>query len=423
MVEIGYDGILSPSGTGLTTLSGYNVLDAKSELTAMMHGTTLNQVENINGVFNRAARQLLLDIDPQETKRIQSLATAVFPTIYDYDSPADLKGQKIIDIYPSIGRLNWQKLGQTYNQAFDLAKGGIQPGLFTVNFNTATKTIRIATNNNSTKIALNSAGSITGNGTWAIGGTANSLVVNKMTLVNGTNSLNFGVTTGTGTITNSTMTPVDLTGQENQSAISFKFFVPDPTKITNVSFRFGTDSSNYYQSDTMSTNFQGATFFEGWNDIGDLWLNFTQVGTPTLSNIKYLEVSIVASSDATNLQIAQFWSALGIPTDIEYYSKCMFRNDTTGAWQETVLDDSDKINLDTESYNLFLYQAAFLCVQQALGQDAGYDTNLFLQKYSEGLARYKKMYKSEISKPQQMYYSRTFKGYNRDLYTTTNNNI
>jgi hypothetical protein len=67
-----------------------------------LHGTTLSQVENISGVFNRAARQLLLDIDPQETKRIEQLASPIFYQVYDYAPPADLKGQKIIDIFPQV---------------------------------------------------------------------------------------------------------------------------------------------------------------------------------------------------------------------------------------------------------------------------------------------------------------------------------
>ena len=47
----------------------YTVQNAKNELLGMMHGTTLDDIINIDGVFDRAARQLLMDVDPQETIR------------------------------------------------------------------------------------------------------------------------------------------------------------------------------------------------------------------------------------------------------------------------------------------------------------------------------------------------------------------
>ena len=68
----------------------FSITDLRSELSGMLHGTTLSQVENINGVFNRAARQLLLDIDPAETKRTTTLATPVFYNIYNYGLPDEL---------------------------------------------------------------------------------------------------------------------------------------------------------------------------------------------------------------------------------------------------------------------------------------------------------------------------------------------
>jgi hypothetical protein len=119
----------------------------------------------------------------------------------------------------------------------------------------------------------------------------------------------------------------------------------------------------------------------------------------------------VVSSATYGVSFCQIQNSLGFLFDIEYYSKYLFRT-STGTWKETTDSDSDIINLDTESYNIFLYQAAFLAVQQALGQDAGYDTNVFLDKYNQAIIRYKKMYKSEVQKPQIPYYTRTFNGYN-----------
>ncbi len=91
----------------------------------MIHGTTSNQIQNFNGVINRSARQLLLDMDPQETKRQVEFVAPIFDTVYDYPIAADVKGNKLIDIYPQVNRLPRDIWIQTYNQAFDVAKQNI----------------------------------------------------------------------------------------------------------------------------------------------------------------------------------------------------------------------------------------------------------------------------------------------------------
>ena len=107
-------------------------------------------------------------------------------------------------------------------------------------------------------------------------------------------------------------------------------------------------------------------------------------------------------------------SILGTILNYEYYSKYLFRNASTGTYQETVLDDSDLINLDTESFNLLTYKVAELVVQQQQGIDATmYDGPYFANKYQQALLRYKAMYKSELQKPQSSYYQMPRTGYNR----------
>jgi hypothetical protein len=136
----------------------------------------------------------------------------------------------------------------------------------------------------------------------------------------------------------------------------------------------------------------------------------TKVGSPVVSNITYVQLGFTATNDIYGSNFAQVWSKLGFVFNIEYYSKYLFST-SLGVWQETTTDDSDIINLDTDSYNLLLNLTGLYATQQALGQDAGYDTNFFSDAYKLGLMRYKSMYKSEISKPQMSYYKRTYNGY------------
>lgn len=390
-----------------------NVLTAKGELQAMLHGTTLSQVENITGVFNRAARQLMLDIDPQETKRIAQLDSPVFYQVFDYNPPVDLKGQKIIDLFPQVNRYPGDFYGQTYNQNFDLNKLTTLVEGFTVVSDTGVKTLRINFLDSSKSININTISDITANGTWATSGTASNLLVNTGTIINGSPVLQFDVAAGTGYLTNSTMTSVDLSNFANLASIFFLFFANPPASITSLSLRFGSDDANYYENTSITTNYQGNALVQGFNQEGVAWSDLTTVGSPDPSNITYVRIGVTVSADCFGLQLAQLTAKLGTILNCEYYSKYLFSNAAGTIWKETTDSDTDLINLDTESFNLYMYQLASLCVQQALGQDAGYDTNIFRDLYYSGLARYKRMYKSEITKPQQMYYTRTNSRYDQ----------
>lgn len=399
----------------------YSIATAKNDLQGILHGTTLDSVTNVTNLFNRTARKLLLDIDPQETKVIAPLATPVYPIIFNYIIPTDLKGNKIIDIYPQIGRTPDNKILMTYNENFDLLKESHLPGTGTLVSDHGNKYLRLSYRQNTSSSLINSVGSITDNGTWAIGGVATNLTQNLMTNIGGQHSLQFDLGVGANTLTNSTMTAIDLTNSVDQTAILFKLYLPTVTGLTSVSFKFGSDAANYYQSSTLTSQFSTSPFVAGWNDVGEQWANCVQVGTPDVANIDYVEITINATVIISAIQVAQIWSSLGVMMDIEYYSRFIFQ-DISGAWKETTTDDGDTINLDTESYNLFLYLAALFCVQQCLGQMANFDAAFYAEQYQGALARYKRMYKSEILKPQQKYYTRTFAGYGNQLGTTLSHN-
>src|ERR1051325_5605139 len=100
----------------------YSISQANADLQAVLHGTTLSKVQGINNLHNRTARQLLLDIDPIETERVTLTTTPIFNQIWDYSCPADLKGNRIIDISPQFERSTGNIVTSTYQQNFDLVK-------------------------------------------------------------------------------------------------------------------------------------------------------------------------------------------------------------------------------------------------------------------------------------------------------------
>lgn len=390
----------------------YSVTNLKSEIAAMIHGTTINKVTNINGLIYRAARQLLLDLDPQEMKRTQALTSAIYSQVYDYSLPDDLKGNKVIDIKPQVNRNDSDVFNQSYSQQFDISKTGLL-NQFNIDFNKGVKTIRIADNSLTPGVVLNEADSTTSNGTWTAGGTASGLTTDNVNYVSGGSSLQFNMTAGTGYLENSTISSTNINSWLNQGNLFLYTYLPTASTVTSVTLRWGSSSSNYY-TQTATVNQSGNSFINGWNLLSFPWSTATTVGSPDATKITYLRVSWVSTGAQTAMRLDNIVARLGSIFNIMYYSKYLFKDATTGGWQETITDDSNIINLDTESYNLLVYQCGIHLAQQLQGLDAMfYDGNYFQSHYSDALARYRNMYKSEVQKPEQAWYPVKKPGYTR----------
>lgn len=391
----------------------YSILNLKNDLEGVLHGTTTNQIQNLDGVIDRSARQLLLDLDPQETKRTLEFVAPIFNTVTDYPIAADVKGNKIIDIFPQVQRLPWDIWTQAYNQAFNIAKQNIfsAVNMFTMNFNTGVKTIFINAPYLNAPVIINQIEAIATNGTWAVGGTASNLSANNSNFVQGAGSLQFDTVSGAAYLENTTMAAVNLSNVVNQSSLFVYVYIPTGTSLTSVDLRWGSDSSNYYHK-TVTVNQEGNSFANGWNLCQFVWSTSTTIGSPDSSAIDYSRITLNVTGTLTGCLLNGLDSILGSILSYEYYSKYMFRDGITGAFQETVTDDSNLINLDTESYNLLFNLVAYFAGQQQQGLDASfYDGQFFWNQYQLGLARYKAMYKSEIQKPQSLYYKMNRPGY------------
>jgi hypothetical protein len=385
----------------------YSVLNLKQDLTGVLHQTELNQITNLDGVIDRAARQLLLDVDPQETKRVLEFVTPIYNGVFDYAIADDVKGNKIVDIRPQVRRLPVDIWSQAYNQAFDVTKQNIlsSVNMFTMNFNTGLKTLRVNAPYLNEPIIINQIEAISTNGTWATGGTASNLSVNNSNFVQGAGSLQFDVTVGAAYLENYDMTAVNLEDYENQSPFFTWVYIPTGSTLTSVNLRIGSSSTDYYTR-TVTVNQQGLAFVDGWNLCQFDWAGITSVGSPDSSELDYARITLNVTGSMSGCKVNGLNSILGTVLEYEYYSKYLFRNASTGAFQETVLDDSDLINLDTESYNLLFNLTALYAVQQQQGMDAlSYDGTFFQNQYNSNLARYKAMYKSEVQKPQTTYYA------------------
>ena len=384
------------------------ISDAKTDLDGILKGTTTDQITSINSLFNRAGRQILLDIDPQETKKLE--AFNLYDSVFDYAAPADLKGKKILDIRPQINRRIRDNFSQYHDEEFDqykLAAGSRFSNRFNVRYNNGTKFVRVD-KVLTAGVKINTLDTISDNGTWAVTGDGENLRQDKVNKEEGGGSLRFDAD-GIGTtiiMTNSDMTKIDLSTHEDQSGIFAQFFFPLASAITSVNLEWGSSTTKHWSRTVTAPHF--GSFRDGWNQLRFDWDGATETGSPVTADaeaIDHLKATITYDGTAdTDFRMDVVESILPEIWEFVYYSKFIFQT-SAGVFIEDTTKNDDKINLDTESYNLFIYKSAEFAAQQV--ETLGGDLEYFNALYNDALRKYKSQVKSETIEPQSEYYRMT----------------
>ncbi len=392
----------------------YSVSTLLSDISGVVHGTTTNKIPNVYGIINRAARAVLLDVDPKETQRIVQIGQ-VFNDVFDYPCPVDLKGDRIVDLAPQAQRFPSDIYQQVYAQTFDAQKIlSISKRIYT-QWNTGVKSIRIEAPTLTAPIVISDTSTTGG---WAATTGASNLSLDTTNNVAGGGALVFNLDAGhaSGYVENSTLTPLDLSAHENISTLYLWVYMPTGSSITNVNLRWGSSSSNYWTSTATQTQ-ESTAFVDGWNLLAFPWVSATSSGSPDSSIVSYLRITPTYNSTLqTGFQVCNLTSNLGFIFNMQYYSKYLFRDATTNVFQETVTDATDNakiINLDTESYNLLFNKVAFYVAQSLQGADASYDADYWQTEYNNALLKYRAENPSESIKKGETYYNMPNKSYNR----------
>lgn len=399
----------------------YSITNLLSDIASVTHGTTTNKIPNIYGIINRAARAVLLDVDPKETQKIVSLAQ-VFNDVFDYPCPVDLKGDREVDLRPQAGREPWEIFTQDYAQEFDVTKLWNLSNKIYTQWNTGVKTLRINAPTLTAPVTICDTSTITG---WAATTGASTITLNTNNVVAGGGALQFNLlaASSSGYIENTTLTAIDLSGQANISSLFLWVYMPSGSAITSVNLRWGSDTTANYYTYTATATQQGTAFQDGWNLLQFPWQTASTVGSPNASQIDSMRVTFVYNSALqTGVMIDNLTSNLGYIFQLQYYSKYLFRDPITNAFQETVTDSADNskiINFDTESYNLLFNKTAFYVCQALQGADAEYDADYWQTEYGNALARYRAQNPSEAMKKAEPYYKlprRNYSGYGNPIW-------
>jgi hypothetical protein len=384
----------------------YTITSLLSDIAAVTHGTTTNKIPGIYQHINRAARQILLDIDPKETQRIVEL-TQVFNDVYDYPCPVDLKGDREIDLRIQAKRTPRDVFTQEYAQTFDANKLRSLANKIYTQWNTGIKTLRIEAPTLQSPLTLCDTSTITG---WSATAGAQNISFDSTLNVAGGGAIQFDLAAGsaTGSIQINSLTPIDVTGHVNIDTEFYWVYLPTASSITNLDLKWGSDyTANYYHL-TVTTTQQGTAFVNGWNLIALPWKSATLVGTPVITAYDSIQLTVTYDTTLqTGVKFCNLTSNTGSIFELQYYSKYIFRNPSTNAFVESIPDGTFNtylINLDTESYNLLFNKTVSYIAQALQGSDSQYDATYWDSEYQSALKRYKGLNPSEAMLKGSQYY-------------------
>jgi hypothetical protein len=138
---------------------------------------------------------------------------------------------------------------------------------------------------------------------WNLGGDGANLTTDSHTYMISNAALKFDIDVSTSgnnyvTVTNTSLGNIDLEDEEEQGSIEFWMYIPDNDELTDLDFKIGSDSSNYYYTNDIPTNYEGRVLENGWNYISIDWSDVTGwEGNPDASSIDWVQIQLNYSSN------------------------------------------------------------------------------------------------------------------------------
>lgn len=376
-----------------------NITTLKDKLSRKFRGASLDDVQGIQNysLFGETAGNLMMRIDPMETVRHSEIN--IFDGIYDYASPTDLKGKKIIDIRPQVNRLTGDNSSQTFIEDFDRDK---EEQKFSVEFDEATKFIRYK-NSVGNSIIINE----TATTNWTAGTGVSNIAEDTILFAEGNSSLRFDASSGTNLLTWAG-TAVDISAHTQKGSFFMWVYYPDSSLITSLKLRIGSSSANYYEI-TGSIHF--GSIRSGWNLYRFDWNGATDAGTTDEANTDYARFELTTTSADTDIRFGRLSSKLPSPHEFVYYSNAIFRPSSGSTWLTQPTADGDILNLEHDAENIYIYECCATIASDLQRYDDMTKFNRILgirddgSMNGEGLyGSYKKNKPSEAIRPSATYY-------------------
>lgn len=334
----------------------------KDSVGALLTGINLNNVSNLDGAIERAARTLVQKADIPEASGRQSIT--LYSGVYDYTAPSTIFGGALLDFRPQgASRTQFDYVYKEPIELFDRTKKLLPNGYaLTFEYRNGTPRMRVVSPKPTPRVILDPLSATTG---WTAGGSASSLALDSSIYYESTGSLRMTLTGASSGYIEKTLTnSVDLTTYQGVGVVFVAIYTPSATDLTSINIRLGSSSSNYY-SVSNTTGFLGAWLANDWTLVALDLSQATTTGSPTITAIDYVRVTATHGATLTNFRVGALFISLPSAHEVLFQSSAIFMATDTPSL--TITTDKDSILLNEAAYTLLEYESAMTIAVQAGG--------------------------------------------------------
>jgi len=174
-------------------------------------------------------------------------------------------------------------------------------------------------------VQLHNCDSLTANGNWAASGDATNLTIDQIIKSQGSGSLNFDTSAGTSLIlTNPDFAVKDLEQLQNKSHLTMDVWLPSIANFSSIKVEWGDSASaNWEKTETLPAG--NSALVAGKNKFAFRWAEATQNGSPDVTSINYIRITITYSSAITDTDFRIDDIRIGeeVEMNLDYYSLAM----------------------------------------------------------------------------------------------------
>lgn len=367
-----------------------------------------------NGAIVQAVETMLGIMKPKELSKRIIIENALYDQVNRYTCAEDLDTNKIMQFYRLKGNRAvdgfYNPMTQTTNRAFDDAvrcNYGSGGNIFTIEYQSSKKFIKVSDMNRNFQggCTVNEMNSITANGTWNTFGNLVNLATDNLTYVSGNGSLRFNLndSSSTGGMISQGMKSVDLSSYLNVGKVFTWIDLPNLNQLQTVTLDMFSSPTDYY-SITVNSPHDTNQFQLGQNLLGFEMDSSTMntVGTPNPADINQVRFTFVTNGTLLmdSVRIDNVVARKGQVYGIQYISNQVFQDAVTGIMKWRPTDDSDRIVLEYDTYQVLLA----CCVNVFAGELVtgagttvvrGKIVNPYLNAQNAAIIEYKKRHKEE----------------------------
>jgi hypothetical protein len=340
------------------------VFDLKNSVAAMLSGINIQNVDDLNGCFERSARTLSQKAKIPETQGTQNIL--LYSGVYDYPIDTRIFGTNVLDIKPQGQPRNPTNfVFKKFADDFDRQKGFQRQGTFcTFAYNQGTPIIRIVSSVTPPQIIIDPMNQI---GNWVASGTASGLTQDTAIYYQQPASLRFTLGVGTGILTETLSSPINISSYQGVGLAFLAIDIPvgaTAADLTSIILKLGSNSSNY-SSVTATQGFLGAWTAGNWLLVAFDFSQATNTGTPNWSAIDYIQVSLASTQSMVNFRVGGLFISQPSSFQILYGSAGFFLQN--GVVSTSITADTDTIILNDAAYTIYQNECALATLQQVGG--------------------------------------------------------